>query len=70
MFPAIKGYYDKGQIFFSENPPVSAKTNVIITFLQEEEAPASPKRIWNSLKGKIFVSDSFDDPLDELKDYM
>jgi hypothetical protein len=71
MFPAIKGYYDKGQVFLTEDSPVSSKTNVIIMFLPEDMQPKpTNKRVWGTLKGKIEVSDDFDNPIDDMKGYM
>jgi len=69
MLTTIKGYYDHGKIILEEEPPVSAKTEVIVTFLREETKP-SGIRFLGSLKGKISVPKDFDEPLDDLKDYM
>jgi len=70
MLTAIKGYYDHGKIVLNEEPPVSSKTEVIVTFLNEENIKQKPKRVLGSLKGKISISDDFNEPLDDLKDYM
>jgi len=70
MLTTIEGYYDKGQIILKEEPPVHSKTGVIVTFLPEEKDPAKPKRILGLLEGKIKISDDFDEPLEDLKDYM
>lgn len=71
MFPAIKGYYDNGQVFLSEDSPVSAKTNVIIMFLPEDgQIKQSKQRVWGTLQGKIAVSDDFDNPIEDMNDYM
>jgi hypothetical protein len=66
MFTAIKGYYEKGRIILTEPPPVTDKTNVIITFLSEDSKTlGSGKRTLGILKGQINVSDDFDEPLDD-----
>jgi len=70
MLTAIKGYYEKGQIILQEEAPVQQKTDVIITFLTEETTPDLKKRIPGGLKGKVSIPDNFDEPLDDLKDYM
>ncbi len=36
MLNAVKGVYDNGRIILLEEPPVNVKTNVIVTFLPEE----------------------------------
>ena len=71
MFAAIKGYYEQGQIFLEEEAPVESKTEVIITFLTEGiKNTGIQKRVPGGLKGKVAIPDDFNDPLDDLKDYM
>ena len=72
MLTTIKGIYDNGQIVLDEMPPIKNKSKVVVTVLEEIESPASPikKRPFGSLKGKIGISDNFNEPLDDLKDYM
>ncbi|HEY9197031.1 MAG TPA: DUF2281 domain-containing protein [Mucilaginibacter sp.] len=70
MLTAIKGYYEKGRIFLSEDAPVHSKTDVIITFLTEPEEKKPAKRIPGGLKGKISIPEDFNEPLHDLKDYM
>jgi hypothetical protein len=70
MLTAIKGYYEKGKIILKEEPPVTSKTDVIITFLTEDKPLTDGKRIPGGLKGKVSLPDDFNAPLDDLKDYM
>jgi hypothetical protein len=71
MLTTIKGYYDHGQIILEETPPVKTKTGVIVTFLTEEVAENQPpKRKLGGLEGKVTIPDDFNEPLDDLKDYM
>jgi hypothetical protein len=69
MLTAIKGYYEKGRIVLKEQPPVTEKTNVIITFLTDENPSISGKRVPGGLKGKVSLPDDFNEPLDDLNDY-
>lgn len=69
MLTAIEGTYENGQITLDELPPVEKKMKVVVTFLGEENAEQR-KRQAGSLKGKIHVPDDFNEPLDDLKDYM
>ena len=69
MLTAIKGYYEKGKIIMKEEAPVQSKTDVIITFLTEDVTTVG-KRIPGGLKGKVSLPDDFNEPLDDLKDYM
>lgn len=70
MLTTIKGVYEGGQIIFHEAPPVTERTEVMVTFLTEEKKEAPKKRILGLLEGKAKLPDDFNDPLDELKDYM
>ncbi len=73
MFTTIKGYFEHGKIILTEDPPVKAKSEVMVTFLTGNEKKATKgkrKIILGVLEGKIKTPDNFNDPLDELKDYM
>lgn len=54
----------------SEDAPVQSKTDVIITFLTDTDSPKTIKRVPGGLKGKVSLPDDFNEPLDDLKDYM
>jgi len=69
MLTAIKGYYEKGRIILNEEPPVQSKTEVIITFLTENNINTKGKRIPGGLKGRVSPPDDFNEPLDDLKEY-
>lgn len=69
MLSTIKGYYDHGQIILNEEAPVKTKTEVMITFLTPENGNSN-KRIPGALKGKVSIPDNFNDPIEDLKDYM
>ncbi len=71
MLAAVKGYYEKGHIFLQEEAPVTSKTEVMVVFLSNESTPVSAKKsIAGGLKGKVTIPDDFNDPIDDLKDYM
>lgn len=70
MLTTVKGVYEGGQIIFDEPPPVTERTEVIVTFLTEEKKDEPKKRVLGLLEGKAKLPDDFDEPLDELKDYM
>ena len=76
---AIKAIYD-GVNFMPKQPiPVKGKYEVLITFIepitedttninQSAKLPCSTaKGLW---KGKVWMSDDFNEPLEELKEYM
>ncbi len=74
MYAAIKGIYENGKITFTEEPPVKSKAEVVITFLtgQEQDEANNLKRkvTMGLLEGKIKLPADFNEPLDDLKDYM
>jgi hypothetical protein len=71
MLNTIKGVYDHGKITLTEEPPVKTKADVIVTFLTPEkwETPESKRKL-GGLEGKVDTPDDFNEPLDDLKDYM
>ena len=70
MLTAIEGYYENGTVVLKEKAPVNTKTDVIVTFLTEDRTSTIRKRIPGGLKGQVSIPDDFNDPLDDLKDYM
>lgn len=72
MLTTIEGTYENGQIILTEQAPVQAKTKVLVTFINTTMQTASSDNIvrFGTLKGKISIPDDFNEPLDDLKDYM
>ncbi len=71
MLTTIKGYYEQGHIIMEEDAPVQKRTQVIITFLTDEtDTHSLKKRMPGGLKGKVSIPDDFNEPLEDLKDYM
>ncbi len=74
MLTSVKGIYQNGQIVLSEQAPFSDTTEVIVTFLEnknrKEKQLAKNEIRFGSLKGKVNIPDDFNEPLDDLKEYM
>lgn len=73
MITTIKGIYNEGKIMLSEDPPMQTKSDVIVMFLPDniEQARISGQKIiLGLLEGKIDTPGDFDEPLEDLKDYM
>ena len=72
MLTTIKGVYDHGKITLIEPAPVKTKADVMVTFLPAEDNTPKGQRkiILGMLEGKITLPDDFNEPLDDLKDYM
>jgi hypothetical protein len=70
MLTTVKGIYENGRIVLDELPRAKDKSKVVVTFLEKSHPLPSQKRRLGSLKGKIGVPDNFNDPLDDLKEYM
>lgn len=72
MITAIEGIYENGQIILKEKPEHITKARVIVIF--EEEVPetkyAPTKRPFGLSKGAFTLSDDFNEPLDDQKEYM
>lgn len=73
MLTTIKGIYEHGKIILTEEPPIKTKADVMITFLPADESDA-PKRkqkiILGLMEGKIKLPDNFNEPLNDLNEYM
>jgi predicted DNA-binding antitoxin AbrB/MazE fold protein len=77
MYAAIKGIYENGVLTLLEPAPVLEKTEVLITFLENQSPknlrvrqPGSLKKLGET-EGKVYgIPDDFNDPLEDLKDYM
>ena len=75
---AVKAIYDG--VNFKPIQPISAKGRyeVVITFLEpikdvvgDEQARKRPlSELRGLLKGKVWMSDDFNEPLEEMKEYM
>ena len=71
MYATINGIFENGILLMLETPPTVKKSKVVITFMEELEIPAKPmKRKLGGLEGKISIPDDFNEPLDDLKEYM
>jgi hypothetical protein len=75
MYTAVNGIYEDGQLILTERPPTTRKTKVVVLFLDEKPSvdplEVSPKGVrLGSLEGKYSIPENFNDPLDDLIDYM
>ncbi len=72
MLTAIEGTYENGQIILKQQPKTAAKAKVMVIF--EEQVVDTPqpkeKRPFGISKGAFILSPDFNEPLDDLKDYM
>jgi hypothetical protein len=70
MLTAITGTLENGQITLDEQPPMTQKARVVVTILDEVKESEKPKIQFGRMKGNFWMSDDFNDPIDDLKDYM
>ncbi len=70
MYTSINGIYENGQLILLEEPPTNKNSKVIITFISEDETTKLTKRRLGGLEGKISIPDDFNDPLEDLEEYM
>ncbi|WP_041259590.1 hypothetical protein [Fibrella aestuarina] len=72
MLTTLSGTYRDGTIFLDEAPQIDHEVPVLVTFLQETtQLPTERKGVrLGSWEGKYKVPDDFNDPIDDLADYM
>jgi hypothetical protein len=70
MTTTIEGIYENGKITLNELPKNIDKAQVKVVFEDTEKKVEPGKRKMGIFKGTISMSDDFDEPLDELKEYM
>ncbi|MCF2445410.1 DUF2281 domain-containing protein [Dyadobacter sp. CY345] len=71
MLTVIEGVYENGQIVLERKPKTSTKTKVMVIFEEVNEIEKTlQKRPFGIAKGTIQLSEDFNAPLDDLKDYM
>lgn len=76
MLATVTGTYTNGKIILDEELPAkSENAKVIVTLVEEAvQSQEKPKRQFGRLKGTFthpyWSSKEFNDPLDDLKDYM
>jgi hypothetical protein len=68
----ISGFYENGQIVLDDLPKTNKKVQVFVSFTEplEIEKKAKKKRQFGTMKGSFIIPDDFNEPLDDLKDYM
>lgn len=71
MLTIIKGVYHNGQVILDEKPDVQNDVEVLVTFTEVLKKTASKPLKAGYAKGTVtYISPGFDEPLDEMKDYM
>lgn len=70
MYTTIKGRYENGNLTLEETPPAT-KAEVLVIFPPNGKATDKPNRQFGFAKGIVtYMADDFDEPLEEMKDYM
>jgi len=71
MLTTIRGYYSKGEVTLNETPPFATKMEVLVTFLIEDNiVKNTSKGKLGGLEGLVNLPVDFNEPMDDLKDYM
>jgi len=72
MLTVIEGIYKNGQVILNETPKMDKPVKVMVTFIDEtEKSNMNNERKPGFLKGFFtYIDPNFNEPLDELKDYM
>jgi hypothetical protein len=70
MLTTIKGVYQNGQIVLDEKPLFNEDAEVLVTFTKIKNLDKK-NRVFGSGKDLVlYMADDFNDPLDDLKEYM
>lgn len=71
MLHTIKGVYNHGQIILDEMPPTTETMEVFVTFTGQIKTLQKKERTFGVGKGIVlYMSPDFNEPLEDLKDYM
>lgn len=70
MTTTIEGIYENGKITLNELPKNIEKAQVKVVFEETDKKVETGKRKMGIFRGTITMSDDFDKPLEELKEYM
>ena len=73
MLQVVRGIYEDEKIVLEEEPVLKRKMSVIVAFLDEKDAlkkNLKTKRKLGILKGKVTIPENFNEPIEELKEYM
>jgi glucan biosynthesis protein len=72
MLTTIRGTYSNGKVTLLEAPPTEETMEVLVTFTKVKQAQNVPKQpVFGYSKGIVsYMSPDFDEPLEELKEYM
>lgn len=77
MNTTVEGTYDNGLIIWDKIPPVHKRTKVVVTFLEQETEFSHKANSlvgngirFGSLSGKVGIPADFNDPIEDLDEYM
>jgi hypothetical protein len=74
MIKAIEGTYENGTLMLEETPPTAKKSKVVVLFMEEtsfDSASNDRKGVrLGALAGQYSIPNNFNDPIDDLSDYM
>ncbi|MFT4152901.1 hypothetical protein [Parafilimonas sp.] len=72
MLPTIKDVYKNGQIILEEQPEINEPVDVLVTFTEDIHKTIEKKPlVFGALKGSVvYMSPDFNEPLEDLEDYM
>lgn len=70
MTKTYEGIFENSYVVFKEVPEIPKNAKVKVIFEEKGEGTVPKKRKLGTMKGNFKMSDDFDEPLEELKDYM
>lgn len=71
MHTVIEGVYEDGKVTLDHKAEVAVRTKLKVIFGEIEDADTVPsKRPFGIAKGTVHMAPDFDEPLEDLEDYM
>jgi hypothetical protein len=70
METIIAGIYENGHVLLDRQPDSKVKARVKVIFEEITDTETPKKRQFGIGKGSIQMTEDFNDPLEDLKDYM
>ncbi len=70
MYQSIEAELENGRVKSPELQKLPAVAHVLITWIQSSVMKSRPKPVFGCAKGQVFLSDDFDEPLDDFSEYM
>ena len=70
MYQSIEAEVENGRLISPELQKLPSGAHVLITWIQASVTKRRPNPVFGCAKGEVFLSNDFDEPLDDFLEYM